>query len=82
VQPQERQHSDGGAGTRDRLQPRDRLIRQPQECQHSAADIRRDTGPTASGEGLNKLVGMLSPPEFPPWQKGTANAKLSKIDTV
>ena len=35
MQPQEREHSDGEAGTRDRLQPRDRLKGQPQERQHS-----------------------------------------------
>jgi len=38
MQPQEREHSDGEAGTRDRLQPRDRLKGQPQKRQHS--DVR------------------------------------------
>jgi hypothetical protein len=68
-QPQERQHSDGAAGTRDRLQPPRPVKRQPQEhtvppaarggclapCERCCRLqlASRDAGPTASGEGLN-----------------------------
>jgi hypothetical protein len=43
----------GGSGAETIRQPRDRLIGQPQERQHSAAPMihrGRDAGPTAPGE--------------------------------
>jgi hypothetical protein len=50
TQPQEREHSDGAAGTRDRLRRRDRLRGHPQEGQPCSAAVfggTRDRVPPA-----------------------------------